>query len=366
MKILLKVIFTLFFAAGAIYIFFYETERYESQAVVALKDLAKKQAMDSVGSMFMTGVSEDTQDSMLLELYIKSHEMYDYLEYKFQLSKYYTSEKIDRLHRLYPDARFKSFESNKENLLEKFNEDLIIAYDELTGTMELKYANADRNVSIDILQAIVDRAADVINQFAKENAKVALRFIEKQSNENKAIYIASIKEMLRYQNKHLTIDPNIDVQTQSTIIANLESELMQKEVEYNSKSKFFNKNTYEMRILKDTMINIEKNIQKVKRKITGRSTVKRELNEDVFDFELIKSDMEFNKEIYRQTLINQEELKIEVNQNAKNLLTITTPIVSESYTYPAKFRDTLTLLLILSFLYGIIMTILVILKDHKD
>ena len=183
---------------------------------------------------------------------------------------------------------------------------------------------------------------------------------------NKVIYIESIKEMLKYQNKHLTIDPNLDVQTQSTIIANLESELMQKEVEYNSKAKFFNKNTHEMRLLKDTMVNIKKNIDKVKRKMTGISKGKQELNENVFDFELIKSDMEFNKEIYRQTLINQEELKIEVNQNAKNLLTISTPTVAESYTYPAKYKDTLTVLLILIFLYGIITTILTILKDHKD
>ncbi len=158
----------------------------------------------------------------------------------------------------------------------------------------------------------------------------------------------------------------VDVQTQSTIIANLESELMQKEIEYSSKAKFFNKNTHEMRLLKDTMVNIEKNINKVKHKMTGESKKKRELNKNVFDFELIKSDMEFNKEIYRQTLINQEELKIEVNQNAKNLLTISTPTVAESYTYPTKYRNALTVLLILSFLYSIIMTIITILKDHRD
>ncbi|RLA76947.1 MAG: hypothetical protein DRG30_01590 [Epsilonproteobacteria bacterium] len=364
-RIILKTVLTLLFAATAIYIFRYETERYESQSVVSLKDLSRKQAMDSIGSI-ITGPSGDSQGSRLLELYIKSHEMYDYLEYKFHLSEYYTSETIDELHRLYKDSKLKHFDANKENFLIKYNEDLSILYDEPTSTLAINFAHADLNTSKVILQAIIDRSADVVNQFEKENAKVALKFIEKQSNENKAIYIASIKEMLKYQNKHLTIDPNIDVQTQSTIIANLESELMQKEVEYNSKSKFFNKNTYEMRILKDTMINIEKNIIKVKHKMTGKSTEKRELNENVFDFELIKSDMEFNKEIYRQALINQEELKIEVSQNAKNLLTISTPIVSEYYTYPAKYQDTLTVLLIIFFFYGIVTTILTILQDHKD
>ncbi len=366
MKKLLQIIFTIVFVVAAVYIFFYETERYESQAVVSLKDLSKKQAMDSIGSMLLSGASEDSQSSRLLELYIKSHEMYDYLEFKFALSTYYTSEKVDKLNRLYAESSFKYFEANQENFLAKYNDDLIINYDESTGTLEVSFANADRNTSKEILQAIVDRSADVINQFEKENARVALGFIKKQVGKNKALFIESIKEMMRYQNKNLTIDPNIDVQTQSTIIANLESELMTKEVEYNSKAKFFNKNTYEMRLLADTISNIKINIGKVKRKMTGKSTKKRELNEDVFDYELLKNDMEFNKEIYRQSLINQEELKIEVNQNAKNLLTITTPIVSESYTYPAKYKDTLTVLLILVFLYGILTTMLTILKEHKD
>lgn len=365
-KMIFRMIVLLIFTISTIYIFFYKTERYESKSVVALKDLSRKQAIDSIGSMFLSGDSSDTQDSRLLELYIKSHEMYAFLEYKFNLSQYYTSKSIDRINRLYKNATFKFMEANKENLLAKYNRDLTIVYDESTGTLSINFASADRNASKVILQTIINRSAEVTNQFEKENAKVALRFIEKQSIKNKAIFIESIKDMLRYQNKHLTIDPNIDVQTQSTIIANLETELMQKEIEYNSKAKFFNENTYEMRLLKDTMRNIEKNIGKVKHRITGKSKQEKELNKNVFDYELIKSDMEFNKEIYRQTLINQEELKVEVNHNAKNLLTITTPTVAESYTYPTKYKDTLTVLLILSFLYGIIMMIITIIKDHQD
>ena len=366
MRVAIKILFTVFFVMSVIYIFFYETERYESHAVVALKDLSKKQPMSSIDSILLMGNTEESKPSKLLELYIKSHEMYDFLEYKFRLSQYYSSDKIDILHRLYKDTKFKFFQANKENFLKKYNEDLIIRYDEPTGTLSIDYANADQNYSKVILQAIIDRSKDVINQFEKENAKVALGYMEKQVSENKTKFIKSIKEMMMYQNKHLTIDPNVDLQTQSTIIANLESELMQKEVEYNSKIKFFNTNTYEMKLLEDTISSIKKNIDRVKHKMTGKSDEERKLSGNVFVYELIKNEMEFNKEIYKQSLINREELKIEVSQNAKNLLTITTPIVSESYTYPSKYRDTFTVLLMLFFLYGIITTILTILKDHRD
>ena len=91
MRRILKILLGTLFIASAIYIFFYETERYEAYAVVSLKDLSKKQAMDSIGSIFLAGPTETTQSSKVLELYIMSHEMYDYLEYIFHLSQYYTS-----------------------------------------------------------------------------------------------------------------------------------------------------------------------------------------------------------------------------------------------------------------------------------
>jgi len=98
--------------------------------------------------------------------------------------------------------------------------------------------------------------------------------------------------------------------------------------------------------------------------MTGKGS--HELNQNVSGFELLKSEVEFNKEKYKQTLIQLEETKASVKQNAKNLIVITKPSRASTYSKPNKFKEILTLLIILGFLYGIIGLILSILKDHKD
>ena len=77
-------------------------------------------------------------------------------------------------------------------------------------------------------------------------------------------------------------------------------------------------------------------------------------------------EMAFAKEVYKETLINQEKLKIKVNQKAKRLVVITQPTHLDSYSYPDKVWDLFTLFLTLLFLYSIIMTGLGILRDHVD
>jgi len=365
MKTLLKLFFTAIFFAIASYIVYVETERYESVSITLLKDLSKKQQMD-LGSMLMGQTSSTMQDSKILELYMRSNEMYTFIDQKYDLSSHYASNDLDAVQRLYHDTPVPFYLASKENILKKYNDDLFIVFDEPSGTLSLSFVHIDRNVSKQILQSIIDHSDEVINQFSKENAQVALHFIEKQRAENKTLFIDSIKKLIEYQNKHHTIDPNLDVQRKSEILAILESDLIKNEVEYNSKSKTYNLNGAEMKMLKEVGRNIRMSIKRVEKQLAGSSDSISELNANVFDFELLKSDMAFNKEIYRQTLINQEELKIEVNQNAKHLIVVSKPTLADNYTYPNKPWDIFTLLIILIFIYSILMTIITIIRDHKD
>ncbi len=366
MKILLRLLFVLIFIVIGGYIIYLQTEKYESVSITLLKDLSKKQQMD-IGSALLGQTPNNMQDSKVLELYMRSYEMYNFLDHIYHLSQYYTSQRVDQLQRLYKDARLPIFRANRENLIKKYNQDLSVVFNESSGTLSLAFLHADRNTSQQILQSIIDHSEVIINQFSKENAQVALRFIQDQREENKALFINSIKSLIAYQNKHNTIDPNIDVESKSAILATLESEKIQKEVEYSSKLKYMNQDTYEMKLLKDTIQNIISKIANIKSQMAGSTGDKgSELNTNVFDFELLKNEMEFNKEIYRQTLINQEELKIEVNQNAKHLIVISRPTLADGYSYPDKPWSIMTLLIVLLFSYSIIVTIFMIIRDHND
>lgn len=364
MKHLIRLFFTLLFFTIAGYIVYLETERYESVSIAQLKDLSQKQEVQL--SSLLGQTDETMQDSKVLELYMRSSEMFKYIDQKYGLSSYYVSEKLDFYQRLYPDVILEPFRASKKNFVKKYNQDLTVTYDEPSGTLSLSFVHADPEVAQAVLQDIIQRSDDVINRFARENAQVALHFTKKLKNENKALFINSIKALIEYQNKHNTIDPTKEVERKNSILASLEGKLIEKEVEYQSKLKYYNANALEMKLLRDTIQNIQKSITEIKTQMAGSSANVNELNVNVFDFELLKSDMEFNKEVYRQTLINQEELKIDVNQNAKHFIIISNPTYPDSYSYPNKPWEILTLIAILIFLYSIMMTVIAIIRDHRD
>lgn len=367
MKNTLRLLFTAIFLVGTAYIVYIESERYESVSITLLKDLSKKQEMD-LSTMLLGQTSSTTQDSKILELYMRSNEMFTHLNNIYNLTEYYTSDKLDFIQRLYSDSDsvLPFYVANQENLLKRYNDDLFVIYDEPSGTLSLRFAHVDPEIAKQILLSLIKHSDDVINKFSKENALVALQFIEKQRVENKALFVKSIGKLIQYQNKHNTIDPNLDVQRKSEILAILESDYIKNDVEYNSKAKSYNLNGAEMKMLKEIGRNIQKSINRVKTQLAGSNKDIGELNANVFDFELLRSEMEFNKEIYKQTLINQEELKIEVDQNAKHLIVVSQPTLADGYTYPNKPWDIFTLLIVLLFIYSIVVTIITIIIDHND
>lgn len=364
MKLVLKLLFVAIFATISWYIIFIETERYESTSIILLKDLSQRQKMDL--NSILTGETSNTmQDSKVIELYMRSGEMYDFIDEKYHLSEHYVSKDLDVMQRLYEETTIQYLYASKKNMLEKYNKDLSVIYDEPSGTLSLSFIHTNPNIAKKILEDIIKHSDEIINRFSQENAVVGLDFIVKQREENKNLFIHAIKELIKYQNAHLTIDPNLDVERKSTILATLETSLVTNEVDYNSKLKTWNPNGKEMQMLKETIVNLKKSIKRVKSELAGQSKGK-ELNANVFDFELLKSEMEFSKEVYRQTLINQEQLKTEVQQNAKHLVVVSKPKVSGTYTYPDVIWDIFTWMVILFFLYSIITVILMIIKSHQD
>lgn len=362
---LVKFLVVVTFLLMSYYILFIETEKYESTVVVAIKDLSQEQSVSSFGSLLLSGGTESNKDASLIELYINSGDMFSLLDKDFNLTEYYTGEEIDIVDRLSNDLVLPMFEVNQKNLIQKYNNDLKIIYDDPSATLEISYAHANPEVAKQIVDKIIYYATRVLNQFDRENSQVVLSFLEKEEEEKYQKFLISIEALLKYQNQHNTIDPKVDVESKSTILANLEAEVVQKNVEYNSKLQYMNQNTAEMKILTSHINNLKKNIEKIKKQIVGNKKTK-ELNSNVSEFSLLESKLEFNKQLYIHMLTKLEETKMLISQNTKNLITVSQSFVPDSYSYPEKSNNIFSLLIIFSFIYGIMILVIGIIKDHKD
>jgi capsular polysaccharide transport system permease protein len=364
-RFLFSLLFVSLFIIGTIYIIDYETERYESHSIINIRDLTKEKSSNPF-DMVLGEVSTVMKESKLLDLYMRSGDMFIHLNMKFNFTEYYSGKEIDILRRLSKDSTIPSYQLNQENLIKSYNEDLSIVYDESSTALLLGFSHAKPEVAREIVRELIRYSSYTLNRLERENSQVALDFLQAQVKENELVFIASIKNMIKYQNKHNTIDPNLEVQAKSTILANLESELIKKNVEFSSSAKFMVKNSIELKVAKRTIQNLGKEIQRVKNEIAGSGTSRGELNDKVFDYKILKNEITFAKEIYSHALAQLEGLKSQVNQNIKNLLIISKPSFPELYTYPEKPKRIFTLFIILFFIYSILASMMTLIKEHRD
>jgi len=361
-----KIIFLLLLSSIIYYIWSIKTEKYESSTIVMVKDLSKQQTTTPFGAMLLAGSSGVTQDSMLLNLYIKSSDMFGLLNKEFNLTAYYSGELIDVYARLYKDTPISIREINGKNLMTQYRNDLTLQFDEPSSTLLIKFAHADGKVAQEIVQRIVEYATKMLNTMEQKSSKIVLKFLKELEREKYKLFLLAQRNLLKYQNRHNSISPMIEVEQKSGLLANLEGELIQKEVEYNGKLQYLNKNAPEMKLLRGNLSHLKASMKKIRKEMTGKSKNRGRLNRELADFELLKSELEFNKEVYRQTLTKLEESTIMVSQNVKNLVVVSEAKVADSYSYPNKFKDILTTIILLSLLYGIAGLVGSIIRDHKD
>lgn len=350
-------IFIVPFMVLSFYVIFIQTELFQSSSTLMVKDLQSTPTSTDLMSALIPSSSSNMQDSMILEKYIQSEEMFRKVDRVFNLKEHYMSDKIDAVNRCY------GF-STMEDFLKVYRSRLIIRYDEISGTLDINFLHADAITAQQILFFIVKESTQTLNQYDKENGAILLNFIQQQEQENRKLLTDAIEKLVAYQNKNRMIDPSIDIKSKSSILAQLEAKLVQKETEYSTLKQYMNDKSPELKILRGEIQSIKHKLSEIKTQLAGSN--ENELNENLFEFEELKAEVEYKKERYKQTLIQLDLAKIQATQNSKNLIIVTQPTLPDYYSYPNKIKTVITILLVLLLLYGIITMVQSIVKDHRD
>jgi len=340
------------------YYMFVKSELYESKTALIVRDMGQTSAASSLGmSLLGMGNSSQLQDSMIVEEYLQSLDMYKQVDKKFALTKHYKSDAIDFVERLPNDA-------TTEQILEMYNKHLILFYDETSGILHISFLHVDPKKAQEILEFLVKRVDYQINEFNRRKAEKQLRFVENEYKKAKAKFDAASLAVEAYQNKHLILDPTAEATSKSTIIAELEAKLSQKKLEYATKKRYLNDGNFELISLKNQIKEIKRSIANAKKKLTGHQ--KNRLNKVVFAYEQLKMQLEFATEVYKNALLQLETTKIEVAKNNKTLSIVSKPNLPDGYTYPNKPRVFITILILTLLAYGIFTMLGSIIRDHKE
>lgn len=354
----IRIFFLVAFIVSVIYVLFIESERYQSSSSVLLKDLSSSQSSSGFDlSLLGASTSSQMQDSMVLETYLKSPELLDKLDKKFDLRKYYESDELDFINRLHNN-------STKEEFLEKYLENIVVLYDQLSGILQISFYHTNPESSQKILNFILKEAENQINKYNQINTQKYLNFVNQSLEESKKTLDKSIDNLEDYQNKNLILNPTANAEAATGIISGLEAELVKKRAVLEQLKQYMSDKSFDVINLKSEIEAIQKSIKNEKSKLTGKGNSK--LNLVIFEFERLKNQVEFEKEKYKQTLIQYEVAKSDMEKDAKTLQIVVQPNLPDGHTIPDRPISIINIIIVLSLFFGIVSIIIAIVKDHRD
>jgi len=354
----LRFVFLLLFLLLNGYYLFVKSELYQSSTALIVRNMGETATASSLGlSLLGVGNSSQLQDSMIVEEYLQSLDMYTQVDKKFHLTEHYKSKAIDIVERLPKNA-------TKEQALRMYKKHLNIFYDETAGILHISFLHVNPKKAQEILKFLVKQVDYQINEFNRRKAKKQLSFVESEFKKAKQKMDEAAQKLEAYQNEHLLLDPTAEATSKSGIIAELEAKLTQKQLEYATKKRYLNYKNFELVSLRNEIRAIKHSIEQAKKKLTGSEHGR--LNKVVFAYEKLKMQFEFAKEVYKNALLQLETTKIEVAKNDKTLSIVSKPNLPDGYTYPNKPRVFITILMLTLLLYGIVTMLGSIIRDHKE
>ncbi len=352
-----RLIFAIILILSIVYVGLIKTSYYQSTATVTIKNLDDTSTTSTLLGLVSGQTNNSTQDAMVLQEYIKSYEVYDKLDKEFDLSSYYSSYDLDILQKMY---WFNSY----EDFVELYNQHLEIIYDETSNITTISFLHIDSKKAQEILRFLINEVENKLNEYNKEAAKKQLIFVENETKKQKDILDDSIELLGNYQDSQKTLDPNSQAQTNTALLSELKVRLIESKAKLQKISKYLTNNAFEIVDLKREISQIKNSIDQIKKEQSGTDNTT--LNKSIFEFERIKAEVELNTELYKQALLQLQSAKLEVNKDNKILQILVNPNLAQSYSEPKRFRELVTVVLVLSLIYGILSMIGAIIKDHRE
>ncbi|WP_267523143.1 capsule biosynthesis protein [Campylobacter sp. MG1] len=338
-----------------IYFAFIASSRYESTAIIGVKSTST--TTDTSSLIPIIGLtSSSKEDLMYLKEYINSYDMLAILQKDINIKAMYEG-KID----------YELFLKNldvKEDFLKYYQSRIKVVYDDITGLLSIKINAFSPEDSKKIADTILKESENFINEISHKIAREQMSFAKEELEKASLELSKAQDEITVFQNNNALIDPTNQTKTQLEIASKIENKIIEKEVELSSLSSYLNSNTPQIQAIKSEINSLKYQLDNEKSKLTSKEH-KNKLNTLIFEFSNLTFKLKFAEDAYKIALNSYQNSKLEASKKLKQLIIISKPNISDIPTYPNTIYNTLSILFILSLIFGIFKFSLSILEEHK-
>lgn len=340
-----------------VYLGFLAKDRYVSESIVVVKQAdGMGSASLSLGALLGAGSSTMREDAMLLQQYILSPDMLKKMDKQLHLKKAFADSGWDIFQKLPADSSFEDF-------LDYYRSKVTVAFDEKTSVLTINTQGFTPKFSQQFNQSILAESERFINELSHQISREEMKFANQEVSRTYS-QLQNVKEnVLIFQNENNIVDPQVQIEIATRLIADLQAKKSQQEAELTNLLTYLNDGTPQVVAIKNSIGALAEQIEKEQSALT--SSTDTQLNQKMAEFEELKAKVQFETDLYKLALTALEKSRNEAARKAKSLAVISEPYLPEDSSYPKRWYDLLTVLIICCLVYGLTKVAISIIEDHK-
>ncbi|TAP35007.1 capsule biosynthesis protein [Alteromonas sp. KUL49] len=343
----------------AIYLVFIATPQYESKSQLIVKSTEGGSSFDP-SSLLLSTVSSAgfNTESQLVEAYIQSYDMLEYLDEKLDLRGHYSSANADFASKLDEDHY-------REEFYEYYLSHISVTVDSMSSLITLQTRAFDQSFAQAINAAIVEKAEEFINTINNDLARSKLEFAQGEHEIVESKLQQAKTELLAFQARYNVLDPTAEGAAFQQIAFTLEATLAQKQAELNTISRVMSDSASEVINLKREIAALESQIsaQKLKISMPEENGNPLSVGELMANYSNLQVQLQLAVQAYSSSLITLENARVEAYQKLQHLVTVESPTLPEDNAYPTILYNLTLFGVVLLLTYGIVRIVLATIRE---
>lgn len=310
-----------------------------------------------LGNLFSGTSFATSQDSIAVQGYLGSLEAMLRLEDDVGFISHFSSENIDPLQRLEPNA-------TKEEAYKVFKKNVKIAYDPTEGIIKMEVIAADPEISQQFAQRLIFYAEEQVDNLTQRLREDQMEGANSSFQDAERRVIEAQQAVLRLQEQLGVLDPVQETGALMTQITTFETQLAEKRLQLQQLLDNPRPNQARVEGVRGDIRRLQALIAELRAQLTQTGSSSASLASISGQLRLAEADLQTRQLMLTQALQQLETARIEANRQTRYLENSVKPIAPDTASYPRAFENTLLALLIFGGIYLMISLTASILREQ--
>jgi capsular polysaccharide transport system permease protein len=305
---------------------------------------ADSQASSGLGGLFSGTGFATSQDSITVQSYLQSRDAMLRLDADIGFKNHFSSEEIDVLRRLAPDA-------TNEEAYRLYRKMVKIGYDPTEGIVKMEVIATDPQTSERYSRALIEYAEEQVDNLTQRLRGDQMKGSRESFEQAETKMLAAQQKVLELQERLGVIDAASEASAVMSQVSIFETQLQEKRLQLQQLLDNARPNQARVDGVKGDITRLEALIAELRSELTQSGSDSASLARISGELRLAELELETRTAMMQQALQQLETSRIEANRQVRYLSMGVTPVAPDEPTYPRAFENTAVSLLIFAGIY---------------